>query len=172
MDRLGLVYDVSVETTVSVNLSANFLCQSWVLRTFLVCVSSVPSEFTTFPDVPVPSCPDPEILHLDLLGRIRSFVGKFLHHPLVLAQICIHSCHQLRRVKRLRNIIIGSQSKAPHLIHGFCTGSYHKNGNIQFVTDLPANLVTTFSGKHQIQKNKVKLLLLCDLRRVHSICSK
>ena len=117
MDRLGLVYDVSVETTVSVNLSANFLCQSWVLRTFLVCVSSVPSEFTTFPDVPVPSCPDPEILHLDLLGRIRSFVGKFLHHPLVLAQICIHSCHQLRRVKRLGDVVVRPKTQPPDLVY-------------------------------------------------------
>ena len=41
------MYDVSVETTVSVNLSANFSCQSWVLRTFRVCLSSVP--FIPFP---------------------------------------------------------------------------------------------------------------------------
>ena len=140
-------------------------CQKFQKLKFSVWKTYLSISLKNFPAVDQ----DPKILHLDLLGSIRPFVGKFLHHPLILAQVCVHSRHQFRRIKRLGNIIIRSQSKATHLIHGFCTGSYHKNGNIHFITDLPADLVATFSGKHQIQKHKVKLLLLCDLRRVHSI---
>ena len=76
----------------------------------------------------------------------------------------LHSGHHLAGAERLGDIIVGSQAQSSDLVNVVLLGGNHNNRRILHLSDLPADLEPIHPRQHQIQNQKVKLLLQRSLK--------
>ena len=71
------------------------------------------------------------------------------------AQDSFDSGYQFFGIKGFDHIIIGAKFQSQHFIEDFSFGREHDNGDVGFITDFPADLISVDARKHQIQKDQV-----------------
>ena len=80
--------------------------------------------------------------HLDLVG---------LNPP----QQGAHPRHQLIRIERFDDVIVGATIEAGDLVDGLVAGSQHENGNGAFAADRAADLEAIGAGHHDVEDEQI-----------------
>ena len=86
-------------------------------------------------------------------------LGGAPHKPLIAGQVGLHPGHQLAGAEGLCHIVVRSQSQSPYLVNVILLGRDHDDGRIFAVPHLAADLKAVHPGQHQVQDEKVEILV-------------
>ena len=74
---------------------------------------------------------------------------------LIAAQMRPHARHKLPRREGLRDIVIGAEPEALHLVDIVPLGTHNQNRGVKALSDLAANLKSALPRQHQIQNHQI-----------------
>ena len=108
-------------------------------------------------------------IHRKILDAQAFFNRRFRFHGRMLAQGVADARQELFHRKRLRDVIIGTEIQAGDLVFDIVAGRQHDDGDIRDFTNLLADGHAIHAGQHDIEQNKVVILLHDALKSTRAI---
>ena len=83
-----------------------------------------------------------------------------------------HTGNQFLCVKRLDDIVVGTNFQTENFVKSFSFGRKHNDRNVGIVADLATDLITVNSRKHQVEQNQVRMKSIEFFQCLFSVVSR